>query len=431
MNPDINLIYDTKRLLLLRYPHFGSDFAKINMAYKDNLKYHTASTDGENIYFDYNYFSSLDEEERIFLMAHEALHIKFAHHLRLTDKNGKKKDLDIWNEATDAIINANLVRDGFKIKKGYVYRKDALKYTSEELYEIIYKEKKNNKDNNNSDRYIDDHSMWEDSFKRKYQQGLDIDDPSYNPSVPDNYIDENEEFEKNRKDQKAIAEEYLKKIREEMLKNNIDSNSVNLGNVGNDNNSIDWRILLRREMEKSEMIWSQRRSIAENNYAYRLEEYDIEEEAETEVMIDVSGSVSLNLVKHFLRMIKPILKSSKLKVGCFNARFWGMVNIKTINDIDNFVIPAGALGPSAYTEDWDLAVRSFTRKKEINKIVFTDGYPCPGNMPKEDLKNENIIWIVYGNTDFKPCCGKVINITETQLKYMQSCVNSDFKGKSR
>ena len=33
---------------------------------------------------------------------------------------------------------------------------------------------------------------------------------------------------------------------------------------------------LEKEIEKSETIWSQRRSIAENNYAYRLEENDIE-----------------------------------------------------------------------------------------------------------------------------------------------------------
>lgn len=56
------------------------------------------------------------------------------------------------------------------------------------------------------------------------------------------------------------------------------------------------------------------------------------------------------------------------------------------------------------------------KKRGINKIVFTDGYPCPGTMPKEDLKKENVIWIVYGNKNFNPCCGKVINITEKQLE---------------
>lgn len=173
-----------------------------------------------------------------------------------------------------------------------------------------------------------------------------------------------------------------------------------------------------KRIEKTETIWSQRRSIAENNYAYRLEGNDIEDEAESEVMIDVSGSVDLRLVKSFLRQLKPLLEQSKLRVGCFNEQFWGFVDIKNEKEIDNFTIPRGARGRSAWTENWDLAVRSFTKKREINKIVFTDGYPCPGIMPKEDLKRENIIWLVYGNKDFKPCCGKVINITERQLEQL-------------
>ena len=229
-------------------------------------------------------------------------------------------------------------------------------------------------------------------------------------------FDEREEFEDNRKEKR----EKFKSRREKTEKDirSTDKGTIELGNIGKSKEEIDWKLLLRREVEKTETIWSQRRSIAENNYAYRLEENDIEDEAETEVMIDVSGSVDLELVKSFLRQLKPLLEQSKLRVGCFNEQFWGLVDIKNVKDIDNFTIPKGARGHSAWTEDWDLAVRSFTKKREINKIVFTDGYPCPGTMPKDDLKRENIIWLVYGNKDFKPCCGKVINITEKQLEQL-------------
>ena len=133
-------------------------------------------------------------------------------------------------------------------------------------------------------------------------------------------------------------------------------------------------------------------------------------------MIDISGSVNLDLIKAFLRQLKPLLKQSKLKVGCFNEKFWGFVNIRNDRDINNFTIPQSAREKYAWTEDWDLAVRNFSKKREVNKIVFTDGYPGPGTMPKNDLKKEKVIWLVYGNKDFNPCCGKVINITEKQLK---------------
>lgn len=488
MSANTDLIYDAKRKMLAKYPRFGSEIAVANIEFKDNLKYHTAATDGKNIYVDPNYFASLSENDRLFTIAHEIMHIKFMHMYRLKDKSGVKRDPELWNIATDAIINANLERDGFTIKEGYVNMPEALDYSAEEFYQKLLQEKekkeqeqKNNQnqeqgdgqeqekdnqqengqnqqqdnkqenrqnqeqgkeqDNENSEQTEnqnsdegksqgDDHSLWEEAFKQqqnsqkkgqkqdensqKQEQGQEQEQTGEEHTDID--FDERGEFEDNRKEKR----EKFKSRREKTEKDirSTDKGTIELGDIGKSKEEIDWKVLLRREVEKTETIWSQRRSIAENNYAYRLEENDIEDEAETEVMIDVSGSVDLELVKSFLRQLKPLLEQSKLRVGCFNERFWGLVDIKNVRDIDNFNIPRGARGDSAWTEDWDLAVRSFTKKREINKIVFTDGYPCPGTMPKEDLKRENIIWLVYGNKDFKPCCGKVINITEKQLEQL-------------
>lgn len=488
MSANTDLIYDAKRKMLAKYPRFGSEIAVANIEFKDNLKYHTAATDGKNIYVDPNYFASLSETDRLFTIAHEIMHIKFMHMYRLKDKSGVKRDPELWNIATDAIINANLERDGFTIKEGYVNMPEALDYSAEEFYQKLLQEKekkeqeqKNNQnqeqgdgqeqekdnqqengqnqqqdnkqdneqnqeqgkeqDNENSEQTEnqnsdegksqgDDHSLWEEAFKQqqnsqkkgqkqdensqKQEQGQEQEQTGEEHTDID--FDERGEFEDNRKEKR----EKFKSRREKTEKDirSTDKGTIELGDIGKSKEEIDWKVLLRREVEKTETIWSQRRSIAENNYAYRLEENDIEDEAETEVMIDVSGSVDLELVKSFLRQLKPLLEQSKLRVGCFNERFWGLVDIKNVRDIDNFNIPRGARGDSAWTEDWDLAVRSFTKKREINKIVFTDGYPCPGTMPKEDLKRENIIWLVYGNKDFKPCCGKVINITEKQLEQL-------------
>ena len=348
----------------------------------------------------------------------------------------------------DAVTNANLKRDGIKIPDGRIcsdtdeeYGEWVLEYNCEELYELKKRqieEQKNNQnqeqgneqdsDNENSEQSEnqnsdesknqgDDHSLWEEAFKEQQnsqKKGQKQEKTEENQTDID--FDERGEFEDNRKEKR----EKFKSRREKTEKDirNADEGKIELKNIGKSKEEIDWKLLIRKEIEKSETIWSQRRSIAENNYAYRLEENDIEDDAETEVMIDVSGSVDLKLVKSFLRQLKPLLEQSKLRVGCFNEQFWGLVDIKNVRDIDNFTIPRGARGNSTWTEDWDLAVRSFTKKREINKIVFTDGYPCPGTMPKEDLKRENIIWLVYGNKDFNPCCGKVINITEKQLEQL-------------
>ena len=429
MSANTDLIYNVKRKMLAKYPRFGSEIAVANIEFKDNLKYHTAATDGKNIYVDPNYFASLSENDRLFTIAHEIMHIKFMHMFRLKDKSGVKRDPELWNIATDAIINANLERDGFTIKEGYVNMPEALDYSAEELYQKLLQEKEKkeqeqedeqnsnnenseqteNQESDNNKSQGDDHSLWEEAFKEQQNSGkkgqrqdkntqkqaqkqTQEQDQEQEEEQIDTDFDERGEFEDNRKEKR----EKFKSRREKTEKDirNTDKGTIELGDIGKSKEEIDWKLLIRKEIEKSETIWSQRRSIAENNYAYRLEENDIEDDAETEVMIDVSGSVDLELVKSFLRQLKPLLQQSKLRVGCFNEQFWGMVDIKNVREIDNFTIPRGARGHSAWTEDWDLAVRSFTKKRE------------------------NIIWLVYGNKDFKPCCGKVINITEKQLEQL-------------
>ena len=139
MDVNRDMIYDIKRKLLSKYPRFGSEVAASHIEFKENLPIRTVATDGKNIYIDPNYFASLNESERIFVIAHEIMHIKFMHMYRLSDKEGKLRDLEVWNIATDAIINANLERDGFTIKEGYVNRPEALNYSTEEFYEILLK----------------------------------------------------------------------------------------------------------------------------------------------------------------------------------------------------------------------------------------------------------------------------------------------------
>ncbi len=481
------MLYDTKKLMMLRYPRFASEIASAKIEYRDDLGIPTAATDGKNIYIDPNFFASRSESDRLFIIAHELMHIKFAHAFRLEDKNGVRRDPRIWNEATDAINNANLERDGFTIAEGFVNRPEALKYTAEEFYQILLEEKKakeseqqNNSDqeeqensksqeqsggqsgenshsqdnsnnqenqsssdlNNDKSQYMgDDHSLWEEAFEKRKHGDKSANhnntsqecDEQLEEKMEPIHFNEKEEFSLNREERKAKAKEKLERMKKDILSTSSFSEKTNLGPVGKSVEEFDWRLLLRREVEKTETIWSQRRSIAENNYAYRLEENDIDDEAETEVMIDVSGSVDLDLVRAFLRMLKPILKESKLKVGCFNEKFWGMTEIHNVSDIDNFEIPAGARENSyAWTEDWDLAVRSFTKKREINKIVFTDGDPCPGTYPKEDLKNENVVWLVYGNKNFNPCCGTVIQISSRQLENLYNCqISDEVRGKIR
>ena len=74
MSVDTGLIYDIKRKMLAKYPRFGSEIAVANIEFRDDLPFHTAATDGKNIYVDPNYFESLSENDRLFTIAHEIIH---------------------------------------------------------------------------------------------------------------------------------------------------------------------------------------------------------------------------------------------------------------------------------------------------------------------------------------------------------------------
>jgi predicted metal-dependent peptidase len=181
------------------------------------------------------------------------------------------------------------------------------------------------------------------------------------------------------------------------------------GDVGKSEAAVDWKKVLKKTLETQQDRWSYRRSNADNGYMARVEEIDDEDKGETEVLLDTSGSVSDEFLREFLRQLKPILKNSKMRVGCFDHRFHPFVEIKNEKDIDNYQIPEKG------GTDWDLAVKSFTPKKHINKIVFTDGEK-PGKMPDDSTRGMNIIWLVYGDEDFDPVCGRVIRVRQKPIE---------------
>ncbi len=211
---------------------------------------------------------------------------------------------------------------------------------------------------------------------------------------------EKNEFAENRKQRIEFAKKHFESLKKGFSKTVTKPKQVGIKSSGYDEKTVDWRLIIRNEIEKEEMIWSQRRSIAENNYAYRLEDYE-DEHALTQVMIDTSGSVKDEDVKAFLRALKPLLKHSELEVGCFDTKFYGFMKIKAEKDIENFIM-IGRGGTN-----FDSTIVRFSQDPKVNKIVFTDGY-C--TITRNDKYLSNLIWIVYGEKEFSPTVGKVVRI---------------------
>lgn len=123
-----------KRKMLVKYPFFGSVVASVG--YKENKDIPTAGTDGETIYYNPEYLEGLSVEEQTFIFSHEVCHIAFNHILRSEGKNP-----ELWNIATDGVINQFLKRDGLKIASGGVDMAEAINYDAEQLYEKLLQEK--------------------------------------------------------------------------------------------------------------------------------------------------------------------------------------------------------------------------------------------------------------------------------------------------
>ena len=123
-----------KRKMLVKYPFFGSVVASVG--YEENKDIPTAATDGETIYYNSEYLEGLSVEEQTFIFAHEVCHIAFNHILR-----SEGKDHELWNIATDGVINQFLKRDGLKMAPGGVDMAEAINYDAEQLYEKLLQEK--------------------------------------------------------------------------------------------------------------------------------------------------------------------------------------------------------------------------------------------------------------------------------------------------
>jgi len=278
----------------------------------------------------------------------------------------------------------------------------------------------------------DDHSMWADAVKKNKEKAKSEkkdsqdkkngnSDKKEDASVSNQEKSEVEKkqkelekmgeknaFDKNREEKRKalekLKEEITKKASQAGTTSNGDLRQVN--DIGHSRPLIDWRYVLR-ETIKYDVDWSYKNATIEEGVVLpNLEEIPF---PETEILLDTSGSVNENLLKNFLRECKNILKYSKLKVGCFDTKFYGFKEIRTENDLENMNLQGGG------GTDFDVAVNAFSNRVE-NKIVFTDG---EASMPK---KSVNAVWLVYGNNNICPPGGKVIYITKKYLEQSYSFI---------
>ena len=433
-----------KRIMLRKYPSFGSTISNVNYEIVGSgHPVKTAATDGKTIYVNADYMSSLPEDEQVFTMAHEVCHIALKHIPRCLGKN-----LKIWNKATDGVINQYLKKDGLPLSKGVINIPDALQYDAEELYQKLLNEQKQQKqkfkitspgqqseqeqgqgqgqqqsDNQSygqgggecsqedTDLGHDSHDMWEEAAKQEEEERKKGNTSSLDDKKgEDSSISEKEAFSKNSDEKIRRAEEVMDKLKGKRRGLGGESQTVYFDNVGKAAKPItNWKRVLTRALEIEDEFWGHKFSDRASGYVSRIQdvEYEEEEKKETEIILDTSGSVSAELLRNFLRQVKTTLKCSKIKVGTFSNSFHGFTEIKKDSDIDELKIKVGG------GTNFDAASRAFTKDKDVNKICFTDG--CEVDSVKIKDKRSDIVWVSFENPFFKPDNGKVLFVPPSQI----------------
>ena len=101
-------IVQSRVRLLLKHPFFGNLATRLKLKNADDWC-PTAATDGLHLFYSREFISPLTSEELDFLIAHEVMHCVYDHMER---REGR--DPQVWNMATDYVINGQLVREGLK-----------------------------------------------------------------------------------------------------------------------------------------------------------------------------------------------------------------------------------------------------------------------------------------------------------------------------
>ena len=317
---------------------------------------------------------------------------------REEDSNDKKQSSDLKNKSSMGRQIAGSSQQSIKDKSSDATKED----------ENTSSDKKDDSNKNPKSQNLSQKQETSAEMPKKLDSSSQqMDENALKDLFEKNFLNENKKLRDERA-QEVLADLTAK--RQEYQRTYLEKYSKEYDISGDSKEVADWRKLLKKAIEKEDTYWSYRRSNRSNDYMARAEEFDDPIKSETEVLLDVSGSVTEPMLRGFLHQLRPLLKHTTFKVGCFDSEFFGFTEIKKQSDIDRFQIE--------YTGGWenfDNAVRQFSKKKEVNKIIFTDGGNPPGKMPMRDLKNVNVIWIVTYNRSFSPCCGQVIFVPSNEL----------------
>lgn len=382
LDKEIREALTTARIgLLLKEPFFGNLATRLTLVNADAWL-PTAATDGRRFYYNTEFCKMLSPKNMEFLFGHEVLHVVYDHIGRRNDR-----DPQLSNIAADYCVNGDLIR--YRIGEPIdvvpiIHDRKYDDWSYEEVYDDLYENAEKIDIDDLLDRVLDDH--------------LDQDGDSEDGSGDSE--DGNESGKR-----PVLSEKERKEIRDEMKEAIMSAaQTAGAGNVPAGvkrmikeltEPKMNWRDLLDVQIKstiKSDFSWMKPNRKAWHT-GVMLPGMMPDDTIDIVIGIDVSGSISEDMVRDFLSEIKGIMDAYttfNIKVFCFDTDIYSVKDFTADNlfEINEYEIVGG--GGTSFEAVYEYLKENAIEPKKL--VMFTDGYPW-GSWGDEQYCD--VCWIIH------------------------------------
>lgn len=336
----------------------------------------TAATNGLEVMYNEEFFTKLTLPERVFLIAHEAMHIVLNHCTTRSAGLDPKR----WNHAGDYVINLMLTDAGLKMPEGGLLDNKYRNMTTLQVYRLLEEQEGKGKG----------------SGAGGTMSGSPLDD-----------LIETTNSEKKEEIQKEVENIVTRaKVEAEMAGKMPGKLSPDLQRLLDrlTNPVIPWQRLLQRfftAVNKNDysMRTPNRRYMPLDMYLPTLHSPHM---GPVDFGIDTSGSITNKIFSYFMSEVHHVLKRFKpehVRVMQFDHCLQGNDIVKNTKQLLSLKLKGG--GGTDVTE----VISEFAKNKSQCLFVLTDGYVHTSHLPDP---RKPVIWCVYGERTFSPPFGQVV-----------------------
>lgn len=343
-----------------------------SLIHQFNDKIPTARTNGKRVEYNPQFFMSLNHEERVFLMLHEAMHCAYLHMERL---DGRCPDR--FNVAADHVINLQLIDRGFKMPQCGIADPDFKDLSTEEVYNLL----PDNPGGGGSGNVP--------GF------GSDLEAPG---------------------DGSPAAQEQLRQDVQDILCRAAMQSKLSNDKPGTIPGEIELFLdrLLNPKLPWNRILQKYLNAFSNSNYSFKkpnrrfFPEHHLpsmygENLIDLAAFADISGSVTdhefhvqLSETASVMRMMKP----KHIMFGQFDTEIKQVDKIKSLSDMRHIHFTGRGGTMIEPVLEWA------NKHKPQLLLVFTDG---GFNWPAELTTKVPVIWLIYNNPGFTAPYGKVIH----------------------